>query len=141
MAKKILIFGLPGAGKSTLSEFLVEKIQNIDYFNADEIRTRYNDWDFSPEGRKRQSERMKSFAENSKQTYAICDFVAPTKNIRDLFNADFSIWVDTIQEGRFEDTNKVFVAPQTQEKINIHITSYNYDVEYIIKLIKETLER
>ena len=114
--KRILIFGLPGSGKSTLSEKLVEVLGNADWHNADKIRETFNDWDFSPEGRERQSLRMRDYVRKSvaKKRYGIADFVCPTKELRKVFGAQFSVYMDTIQEGRFEDTNKLFERPETK---------------------------
>lgn len=107
---KILICGLPGSGKTTLAKCLSEQLDS-DWFNADEIRAYNNDWDFSEAGRIRQAERMAKLADTSTAQYTICDFVAPTDATRKAFNADFTVWVDTISASRFEDTNAVFEAP------------------------------
>ena len=120
---KILIMGLPGSGKTYLSERLVPLI-GAAWFNADNIRAMTNDWDFSEEGRIRQSNRMKTFAdfEKSQGRFVICDFVCPTNETRDMFDADFTVWMDTIKEGRFEDTNKLFERPSDVE---MRITEWN----------------
>ena len=120
---KILIMGLPGSGKTYLSERLVPLI-GAAWFNADNIRAMTNDWDFSEEGRIRQSNRMKTFAdfEKSQGRFVICDFVCPTNETRDMFDADFTVWMDTIKEGRFEDTNKLFERPSDVE---MRITQWN----------------
>lgn len=109
---KILIMGLPGAGKTWLAERLTKQLECA-WFNADLIRGAANDWDFSPEGRSRQAHRMKTFAdfESDNGRIVICDFVAPTRSTRESFDADIVIWIDTIKEGRFEDTNKIFEEP------------------------------
>lgn len=105
--------GLPGAGKTYLSE-RVSKILDCAWYNADNVRHMANDWDFTEEGRVRQSKRMRTFAdfEKSHNRNVICDFVCPTEETRKEFDADLVIWVNTIEQGRFENTNKVFVPPK-----------------------------
>ena len=110
MAKTILVFGLPGSGKSTLANKLAKKL-DADHFNADQVREMYDDWDFSEEGRKRQAERMKQLGANSTKQWAVLDFVCPKKEYRDIVSADVTIFMDTLEEGRFEDTNKMFEYP------------------------------
>jgi len=124
--KKILIMGLPGAGKTTLASELVPLL-NAKWLNNDEVRRAANDWDFSEEARTRQAKRMSDLAEKYKQEgrYVVCDFVCPTPKTRELFNADFTVWVDTIKKGRFDDTNSMFVKPK---KFDFHVTSQNAKV-------------
>ena len=113
--------GLPGAGKTTLANELAKLIKSK-RLNADEIRRAANDWDFSEEGRTRQSKRMFEVALKLKNegNNVIADFICPTPEARKLFPADYIIWVDTIQKGRFEDTNQMFVKP---EKFDFHVTT------------------
>jgi len=113
---KILIMGLPGAGKTTLALNLIGLLgPDVLWLNADDIRNRYNDWDFSHAGRIRQSQRMQEIADSSDKKYIVADFVCPLPEMREIYNADFTIWVDTIKQGRFEDTNKVFIEPETYD--------------------------
>ena len=108
--------GLPGAGKTTLAVNLIRLLHpNALWLNADEVRKKFNDWNFSLEGRIRQSQRMREMADESDRKYVIADFVCPLLEMREIYQADFTIWVDTIKEGRFEDTNKVFVEPETYD--------------------------
>ena len=141
MKQRILIMGLPGSGKTYLAEALKKYLEQhgtradygemlpitgfaatVTWFNADDVRKKYNDWDFSKEGRIRQSLRMFEFAMASNTDYVICDFVAPLVEMRNNFKADWTIWVDTIREGRYADTNAAFVEP---EQYDFRVTEQN----------------
>ena len=154
-AQRILIMGLPGAGKTYFAERLKKYIEDnsnlqtmplsrmgeyeypptfykskVDWFNADDVRRKFNDWDFSKEGRIRQSLRMLEFALSCKNDYVICDFVAPLPEMRNNFKADWTIWIDTIEKGRYEDTNKAFTPPEVYD---FRITEQNAEkwVEFV----------
>jgi hypothetical protein len=141
--------GLPGSGKTTLAQALKQYLETngdlmkvnpgrvmnyegipdskflrvgVDWFNADDVRRKFNDWDFSKEGRIRQSIRMFQFALECSGEYVICDFVAPLVEMRNNFKADWCIWVDTIDAGRFEDTNRAFVPP---DQYDFRVTEQN----------------
>jgi hypothetical protein len=129
-ARRILIMGLPGAGKAYLARALKQHLEShsvffhsgaetvhssqarVEWFNADDVRKRFNDWDFSQEGRIRQSHRMRELADKSQCDFVIVDFVAPLTEMRHNFKADWIIWMDTIEAGRYEDTNRMFVPPE-----------------------------
>jgi len=120
MTKRILIMGLPGAGKTTLAQWIVDFLQregkSIGWLNADEVRKKYDDWDFSHDGRIRQSKRMRELADAmTDMDYVICDFVAPLVEMRNNFKADWTVWVDTIREGRYADTNAMFQEPEVYD--------------------------
>ena len=124
--KKILIMGLPGSGKSYLSNLLAPMLNAV-WLNADQVRKDANDWDFSPEGRIRQANRMKDLSEKVLQEgkHVIADFVCPTSKTREDYNPDYIVWMDTIEESRFEDTNKIFISP---ESYNTRVTTKNGEV-------------
>ena len=124
--KIILVMGLPGAGKTTLANKLAPMV-NAKRLNADEVRKAANDWDFSEEGRKRQAKRMAELSEKYKKEghTVVADFICPTPEARKLFNADYTIWVNTIKKGRFDDTNKMFVKP---EKFDFEVTTQDAEI-------------
>ena len=132
--------GLPGSGKTYFAERLKSWLEQngdvwkinpdkmsslerapasfrpqVDWFNADEVRKRYNDWDFSRDGRIRQSLRMFEFAVKCSGDFVICDLVAPLPEMRNNFKADWTVWMDTIEAGRYEDTNRAFVPPDVYD--------------------------
>ena len=120
MTQRILIMGLPGAGKTYLAQHIVDHLQaekkRVGWLNADDVRKKYNDWDFSTEGRVRQSLRMRELADAMTDVdYVICDFVAPLVEMRNNFKADWTVWVDTIDKGRYEDTNRAFIPPEVYD--------------------------
>jgi adenylylsulfate kinase len=134
MAKRILIMGLSGAGKTTLAAQLVESLVRggnvVSWYNADAFRKQYNDWDFSEEGRLRQATRMRDAADKSTSDYVLTDFIAALEEQRQIYNADYTIWMNTKESCRFEDTNQAFENPY---KYDMRITSWDdIDVEAIV---------
>lgn len=150
--------GLPGSGKTYFAEKLKKYLENnsilfntsaeiesnsyakVKWINADDVRKKYNDWDFSHEGRIRQSIRMRELADSIMNDFVIADFVAPLPEMRYNFKADWTIWIDTIEKGRFEDTNKMFVAPEVYD---FRITEQNAEkwVEFVGSHILEDRRR
>ena len=133
MSKRILIMGLPGSGKTYMatalkkyleensdffniqSESLYGSRATVEWFNADDVRKRFNDWGFSQEGRIRQSHRMRELSDKSSADFVIVDFVAPLPEMRYNYKADWTIWMDTIDAGRYEDTNRMFTPPDVYD--------------------------
>jgi len=166
---KILVCGLPGSGKTWLAERLAKQLDKCAWYNADSLRKYSNDWDFTEEGRLRQANRMRTFAdfEVTNGRCVICDFVAPTKKSREIFDPDYIIWLDTIEQGRvvtskinqlkniknlpfdanslaeskaFDDTTKIFDPPQNIHK-RIKVFLNDEEIKVIadeIKIIKRS---
>jgi adenylylsulfate kinase len=128
---KILIMGLPGSGKTTLAEKLLAELHKngpTEWVNADEVRKECNDWDFSKDGRLRQALRMRAIADKCVEAGfpVICDFVCPTRELREVFDADFTVWMDTIPKSEYKDTNAIFERP-TEEEYDIRIDEFASD--------------
>ena len=126
---KILVMGLPGSGKTYLAERM-QPILKAAWYNADIVREMANDWDFSPEGRIRQSLRMKNLAdfEKNQGRIVICDFVCPTHETKENFNPDITVWMNTITSGRYEDTNKMFEKPKNVEYVVTEMNDNNHKI-------------
>ena len=136
---KILIMGLPGSGKTTIAKLISEKLNAV-WINADKVRKQANDWDFSEEGRKRQALRMWTFAEEALDAgkIVVADFICPTEETRKQFDADYTVWMDTIEKGRFEDTNQIFEKPINPNFI-IRYLDADMWAKVIVKEIKENI--
>jgi len=130
---KILVMGLSSSGKTSLAEALaniLDKQKSVFWINADSVRQLSKDWDFSEEGRTRQAHRLYQLAEGSDSDIVICDFIAPLPESRKIFNADYTIWMDTIKRSKYRDTDNAFIAPTNT---NLTITKFNYNIENIAK--------
>jgi ABC-type cobalamin/Fe3+-siderophores transport system ATPase subunit len=114
MQRKILIMGLPGAGKTTLARELAPLLKAV-LFNADEVRQNLNrELGFSLEDRIEHARRMGWLCDRVAEAghTAIADFICPTPQTRAAFGPAFVVWLDRIKTGRFEDTNKMFAPPE-----------------------------
>jgi adenylylsulfate kinase len=129
---KILITGISGSGKTHLATQL-NTLLDADYYNADQLRQQYNDWDFSTEGRLRQANRIKSLCATSYKRYQIADFICPTNELRNIFQPDFTIWMNTKKESIYKDTDKLFEPPKW---FDIELATFDYDINNIINWIK-----
>lgn len=118
---RILVMGLPGAGKTTLATLLAKRLGGV-HLNADDIRAHINkDLGFSPADRIEQARRMGWLAgEIARTTFAIADFICPTPEAREAFGPAFTVWADRIQISRFPDTNALFVPP---ERCDVRVTA------------------
>ena len=150
--------GLPGAGKTFMATALKQYLENnsgmfhnegemahqsyatVQWYNADDVRKKFNDWDFSQEGRIRQSHRMRELADKSSADFVLVDFVAPLPEMRYNYKADWTIWMDTIDAGRYDDTNKMFTPPDVYD---FRITEQNAEkwAEFIGQHILEDRRR
>ena len=136
---KILIFGLPGSGKTTLATPFAELIGGV-HLNTDAVRAEYNDWDFTLEGRNRQASRMKYLADGVVKAgkIAVADFVCPTHLTRLEFQPDYTVWMDTISVGDYPDTNAMFQKP---DHVDYHIERWFNDAhQQLMPVVQRWME-
>jgi shikimate kinase len=122
MQRKILVMGLPGSGKTTLVTALAPLLNAV-VFNADAVRANLSrDLGFSHEDRVEHARRMGWMCDRVVEAggTVIADFICPTPETRAAFGGAFVIWVDRIETGRFEDTNRMFVAP---DRFDLRVTA------------------
>ena len=133
----IQIIGLPGAGKTALATALVDRINAI-HFNADVVRADLNsDLGFTSEARVEQARRMGALARlTSNQGYiTVVDFICPTEETRKTFGKpDILIWVNRIEAGRFEDTNKMWENPTNADLVILNGFTVEQEVDDVIKV-------
>jgi len=127
-AVKILIMGLPGSGKTYLAKRVV-KLLKADWLNADKVRGKYNDWDFSENGILRQVKRMRELADRSKKKYIIADFICPMHQQIKVFQPKYIFWMNTIKKSRYPRINRIFKKPK------------KYDLKFEEKNLPENLKR
>lgn len=140
---KVLVMGLSGAGKSAFAERLfLEVVKNnlAEWLNADEVRTETNDWDFTEEGRLRQAKRMTVLANRhvEEDYIAICDFICPKREYREILNADITVWLDTVESSDYADTDKLFEAP-AEDEYTFRITSKD-DIDKTVATVADLVE-
>jgi len=134
---KILIFGLPGSGKTTLAKHLSKSL-NAKWFNADQVRKKFKNWDFSKKGILKQARRMKKISQMERKKISVIDFVCPYDKGRKIFNADYLIWMNTIKKGRLSTFDKIFQKPKKVDyevkfkNVNFHSSKIINDLKYRI---------
>jgi adenylylsulfate kinase len=135
MSFKILVMGLSGSGKTTLADKLGDNL-NAERLNADEVRDRFSDWDFSRAGRIRQAERLSKLASESDSDYVVIDFICPLEQGREIIKADYTIWMDTVESSKYKDTDNIFENPDNS---NVHsLESLTYNVNNImLQILKD----
>jgi adenylylsulfate kinase len=145
MLRKILIMGLPGAGKTTLARALAPRLNAV-HFNADEVRAHINkDLGFSELDRIEQARRMGWLCDQVVKTgcFALADFICPTTTARTAFTEGgpaFVVWVDRVQQSRFEDTNRMFVPPERHDIRVLPTGSVEYWVEQVAQVLRPVFD-
>ena len=119
---KILVYGLSGSGKTTFAKKLADKLAFV-HLESDTIRGMFKDWDFSQEGRERQSERMLKLTKMVPEfSGCVVDFICPYEKNRKGY--DFTIWMDTVEKSKYPDTDKIFQKPN---KVDYKVNNFQYD--------------
>jgi cytidyltransferase-like protein len=142
MSRKILIMGLPGAGKTSLATALAPLLNAV-VFNADAVRANLSrDLGFSLEDRIEHARRMGWMCDRVVEAggTVIADFICPTAETRAAFGDAFVIWVDRIESGRFEDTNRLFVAP---DRYDLRVTENGapeYWAEHALRMLRPSFD-
>ncbi|MBD1163713.1 adenylyl-sulfate kinase [Pelagibacterales bacterium SAG-MED11] len=136
---KILVMGLPGSGKTTLAKEIKKKIK-CHWLNADKVRKKFKDWDFSKKGVLRQARRMRQLANKSRNKIIIADFICPYREGRKIFNPDLIIWMDTIKKGRLSTFDKTFQNPKKFD-LKIKTKNLRINMSKVIKFLKKVEEK
>jgi adenylylsulfate kinase len=128
--KIILVMGLSGSGKTTFSR----KLQNFYktdtlYLNADDIRAKHQDWDFTYDGRIRQAERMKSYIDDTSNKTIIVDMICPLVEMRKIICPNIIFYIDRIKKSKYPDTDQIFIPPSISECIDTLITLNSIDID------------
>jgi len=137
MSKIILVYGLPGSGKSTIANKIFQKLESSIVLNGDQIRKEFNDWDFTLNGRLRQANRMKKIADESTKQWVILDFICPLVSYRNIINPDVKIFMNTISESRYNNTDKIFEKTLEENDYNFDDYNSDYQSDLIIKKIQK----
>ena len=133
MAKRILICGLPGSGKTTFARELASRL-DAQHVNGDAVREAANNWDFTLEGRMEQALRMRAVADTC-TGLVVSDFVAPTPEIRAAFNADLTVFMNTRAESQYPDTNAIFVPPENADYVTERWVE-NEEMDHVAEAIR-----
>ena len=119
---KILVYGLSGSGKTTFAKKLADKLAFV-HLESDTIRRMFKDWDFSQEGRERQSKRMLKLTKMVPEfSGCVVDFICPYEKNRKGY--DFTIWMDTVEKSKYPDTDKIFQKPN---EVDYKVNNFQYD--------------
>lgn len=132
----IQIIGQAGSGKTSLAQELVKRVHGI-HINADKVRADLNkDLSFTLDDRIENARRLGAVARllDEQGHIVIVDFICPTKETRDAFGIpDFLIWIDRIDKGRFEDTNKMWEDPDYYDVRIVAGLTIEEEVQEVIK--------
>lgn len=142
---RIVVIGLSGAGKTTLANQIVAGLcldNPCIWLNADHQRKAADDWDFTPDGRKRQAVRLatKASAYEKSNVTVVIDFVCPLPEYRSIVKADVLIYMESGKECKFEDTKNLFQRPTLDEIRDLrcrylHIENFEYDMQDIMGFV------
>lgn len=136
---KILICGLSGAGKTYFATKLTSILSphySVLHLNADAVRTKFNDWDFSESGRIRQSLRMKKLSDDSNSQIIIMDFIAPKPVHREAVAADCTVFIDHSMSCIYENTVAIFEPPTCPDFVLSNREDHEKVIEEVVQFAK-----
>ena len=126
--KIILVYGLPGSGKTTFSKELHKQLENSILIHADDVRKDVNYENLDLRGNNKNmafhhmkevllAEHLKELINSTDNDYVIVDFVAPTKESRKIIGGDVGVWLNTIQNKKYKNTKNIFSNYQCNKTI------------------------
>ena len=108
---RILVMGLPGSAKNSITTKLAERFENSHVINSMHERIQHKDVDFTADGQMRHCYRLLNLARNSPGTITVINMACPLPKMRTILNPDIVVWVSDRDSCQYEELNKMYVPP------------------------------